>query len=508
MRFSLRKLWMTISIKRKTGIFAAMVILIVALSASFNIWITKVSLGSFGQILNDNSRCHDFQEALDLEIEAFEQYIRNYGEENRSIYQVACVRTERCLWSLPSDAEKMGIERSARTWSVKNAYENYKIYRDDVAGRTKTGREFVDELYRVYSMQEYLQEYTRRLVQVTLTEGNGRYQKEAAFFESIPYLILLFSVGLTIMALQITRIFSSTIAKPILTLEDSARKIGANEFDQPDLEVENRDEIGELVIAFNKMKHSTKGYIDTLKENNEMQELLHKEELERSEMEKQLGSARLELLKSQINPHFLFNTLNMIACTAKLEDAVDTEKMILSLGNLFRYNLKTREQTVTLDRELKIVEDYMYLQKMRFGSRIRYSLDLETDAENAIIPSLSLQPIVENAVVHGLSKKEKGGILHIRIWKTGEILVLSVADTGLGMSRERCEEVSAAMKERRTAKIGIGLGNIYKRVHMMYEKGDLKICSREGRGTVIRLLIPQREEKRGEKTYVSSADRR
>lgn len=94
---------------------------------------------------------------------------------------------------------------------------------------------------------------------------------------------------------------------------------------------------------------------------------------------------------------------------------------------------------------------------MRFGSRIRYSLDLETDAANAVIPSLSLQPLVENAVVHGLSKKENGGILHIRIWKRGEILILSVSDTGLGMSKERCEEVSAAMKERRTSKIGIGL---------------------------------------------------
>lgn len=314
-----------------------MVIVIMALSASFNIWITKVSLGSFGQILNDNSRCHDFQEALDLEIRAFEQYIRNSDEETHSVYQVACVRTERCLWSLPSDPQSVGTERS--------------------------------------------------------------------------------------------------------------------------------------------------------------------------EMEKQLGNARLELLKSQINPHFLFNTLNMIACTAKLKDAADTEKMILSLGNLFRYNLKTREQTVTLNRELRIVEDYMYLQKMRFGSRIRYSLDLETDAANAVIPSLSLQPLVENAVVPGLSKKENGGILHIRIWKRGEILILSVSDTGLGMSKERCEEVSAAMKERRTSKIGIGLGNIYKRVHMMYEKGDLRIYSREGKGTVIQLLIPQKEDKQGGELYVPTADR-
>ena len=327
-------------------------------------------------------------------------------------------------------------------------------------------------------------------------------------FSNIPYIIVAISIALMIIAIWLTKILSNSVAKPIVSLAASTRKIAANDFDEPDLIIENKDEMGELVTAFNVMKHSTKGYIATMKENNKMQELLHKEELERSEMEKQLGSARLELLKSQINPHFLFNTLNMIACTAKLEDAVDTEKMILSLGNLFRYNLKTREQTVTLDRELKIVNDYMYLQKMRFESRIKYRLSLETDAADVIIPSLSLQPLVENAVVHGLSKKETGGILHIRIWKKDRMLILSVADTGLGMSQERCEEVAAAMKEHRTAKIGIGLGNIYKRVHMMYQKGDLRIYSREGKGTVIQLMIPQGEEKQGEEVYVPTADRR
>ena len=114
-------------------------------------------------------------------------------------------------------------------------------------------------------------------------------------------------------------------------------------------------------------------------------------------MEKQLSGARLELLKSQINPHFLFNTLNMIACMAKLEEAVTTERMISSMSSLFRYNLKTSEQIVTLARELKVVQDYMYIQQMRFGSRILYSCDLKVDAEQAMIPAFTLQPVVENA---------------------------------------------------------------------------------------------------------------
>ena len=138
MRPFLRKLWMTISIKRKIGIFAAMVILIMALSASFNVWITNVSLGSFGGILNDNSRCNDFQEALEQEIKAFEHYVRNADQESRDTYRVACVRTERCLWSLPSEYRRIGKERSARTWNIRNAYEGYKVYRDDVDEQKKT----------------------------------------------------------------------------------------------------------------------------------------------------------------------------------------------------------------------------------------------------------------------------------------------------------------------------------------------------------------------------------
>ena len=495
----LRNIWLTISIKKKIGIFAAMVILIMALSATFSICIMNFSLGGFNTILNDNSRCHDFQEALDLEIESFADYIRDATPDTRDQYVLSCVRTERCLRSLPFDYARIGTERYARTWSILNGYETYQAYRDELAETQVRESDFVERLYRVYKMQEYLQTYARRLVQVTLKEGNDSYQEKVPVFYNMPYLILAISAVFMGFVMFLTKILSNALVSPAVLLAQCARKIAKNDFTGEDPSVENRDEMGELVRAFNKMKRSTKGYIDTLKENHRMSELLHREEIERVEMEKQLSGARLELLKSQINPHFLFNTLNMIACMAKLEEAVTTERMISSMSSLFRYNLKTSEQIVTLARELKVVQDYMYIQQMRFGSHILYSCDLKVDAEQAMIPAFTLQPVVENAMVHGLSKKEQGGRVHVRIWEQGKRLVISVADTGLGMSEERLAEVTEAMKERRTSRIGIGLGNIYKRIHMMYKQGEFRIASIEGRGTVIQMFIPQEKHNRGDK---------
>lgn len=495
----IRNLWLSITMKQKLGFYTAMVILIMALSVVFNVHVMDFALGGFNEILDDNSRCHDFQEAMELEVKAFERYVRERTVENREEYVLACVRSERCIRSLPFDYDRIGEERYARTWNVKNGYENYSASREDILNMDTRSEGFISRLYKVYGMQGYIQDYSRRLVQVTLKEGNENYQKRVPVFYNMPYLILLFSVVMMVVAICLTRLLSGTLIQPILRLAHCSRKIARNDFSGEDLTVPNKDEMGELVSAFNKMKHATEGYINTLKKNNEMAELLHKEEMERVEMEKQLDTARLELLKSQINPHFLFNTLNMIGCMAKLEDASTTEKMIFSMGNLFRYNLKTSDQFVPLEQELKVVQDYVYIQQMRFGVRIRYDSSIEVDAGKVIIPAFTLQPVVENAVIHGLSKKESGGRLHLRIWQTEEFVTISVADTGLGMTKEQCRQLEEALKGRKTSRVGIGLGNIYKRIHILYEHGDMRIYSRAGCGTVVQMVIPQ-EEPPGEDT--------
>lgn len=489
----IKNLWLTISLKKKLGAFSFIVILVMGLSIAFNILVMNFSLDSFNVILNDNSLCYDVQEALEQEAFAFEEYARERSWEKAKAYRLACFRTEESIKSLPFDYSRMNQERYARTWNIRNGYEGYCVFRDEVLHMDPEDQGYVDRLYRVYGMQGYLQTYARRLIQATLKEGKSSYQQKVPVLYYIPYMIMAYSIVMIITVICLTKLLSDTLINPMVRLAQCSRKIARNDFSGSDITVENKDEMGELVHAFNKMKHATEGYINTLTEKNEMAGRLHKEELDRIEMEKRLDAARLELLKSQINPHFLFNTLNMIACMAKLEEADTTERMISSMSNLFRYNLKTSEQIVPLAQELKVVTDYMYIQQMRFGTRIAYECKVEVDADETRIPAFTLQPIVENAIIHGLAGKEQGGRINLRVWRKEESVIISVADTGTGIGTERLKELQGALKERKTSRVGIGLGNIYHRIHAMYQNGDFRIYSREGAGTVVQVVIPQKE---------------
>ena len=172
MRDRIKNLWLSTSLKNKIGIFAAAVILVMGLAAAFTVSIVNFSLGSFNEILDDNSRCHDFQEAMDLERQAFEKYIRDRGEETHGEYVTACVRTERCISSLPFDYRRIGENRYARTWNVKNGYEGYRALRDEVAAMRTGELDFVRSLSKVYRMQEYLQEYALSLIHIFITKSS------------------------------------------------------------------------------------------------------------------------------------------------------------------------------------------------------------------------------------------------------------------------------------------------------------------------------------------------
>lgn len=476
----LYRAWLLLPLSRKVGTVTVLAALAVSFSVVMNLLTAAFGMNGFREILEDNSRSTAFLSAMEAESRTFKSMVREATDENRLLYEEACRETEKALEALPYDYREIGEDRYARTWSVKNSYDTYVKRRDLFLAMTKEEPEYVDKLYDIYQMQNYLKSYAGSLQEMNVTAGNKRYERQVALFLVIPGLTLVWGAMALASVVWLNRSVDRHIIGPVQALAEDSGRIAANDYSGPEIRTEGEDEIADLVRAFFRMKAAMQGYIETLEEKHEM--------------EKQLEAVRLQLLKNQINPHFLFNTLNTIAGSAEMEEAETTEKMIQALSRLFRYNLKSTASVMPLEREKKVVEDYIYLQKMRFGSRIRYTSDCSPESLEVLVPVFALQPLVENAIVHGLAAKPEGGRLHIRSWLAGGRLYVAVTDTGMGIGSRRLAEIRKELETGQSGKTGIGIGNISKRLRTMYPDGELLIDSREGKGTVVRMAFTAMED--------------
>ena len=499
-----RNYWLGLPIGSKMKAFIVLLLLVVLIAAGFNIYTIQFSVGDVNRILEEISQCESAQDAMTNEEAAFQVFVRDPSIENLSALNRASVHTLSSISLLPYDYEEIGAERFARTWRVKNAYQNYSSQRDLICASFSdpsvpdSEQEWVDRLYQVYDMQSYLSSYLQSLSQLTVDYASDVYDLKYPMIQSIPYFQAIFYLLLILVSLSFVGYLTRTILTPIEKLASASRSISQGQLEETDIQVSNRDELGELVDSFNRMKHATKKNIQALEENQRLAEQLHKEEMDRAEMEKRLETTRMDLLQSQIKPHFLFNTLNTISGMAELEDAEKTDSMIRSLSRLFRYNLHTTDQFVSFSQELEVARDYLYLQRMRFGDRVQYELPDPTAPESAVfgstmVPVFLLQPLVENAVIHGIAKKEQGGKITISTEQTDDAFHIQVSDTGVGMDPDTLQGLMSALRgEPSDVRVGIGIGNLYKRLETLYGPGSMQISSTAGEGTQVNITIPIR----------------
>jgi sensor histidine kinase YesM len=260
------------------------------------------------------------------------------------------------------------------------------------------------------------------------------------------------------------------------------------------------------------MAKSIKEMVEGLKEKAELEALLHEEELALVSMGKALREAQFMNLQEQMKPHFLFNALNTIARSALLEKAPRTEALSMGLATLLRATLRDSGPLSSLDDELALAQAYLEFQRARFGERLQWKIDVPSPLRCARVPRLMVQPLVENAVRHGLEPKVEGGFLSIRARMRGGNLTLWVLDNGIGISSERLVEVRAGVAaalsrlcERKKSfaepdlsveyslleGTGIGLTNLATRFGILYgDRCRFDIVSRPERGTLVRVAIP------------------
>jgi sensor histidine kinase YesM len=234
-----------------------------------------------------------------------------------------------------------------------------------------------------------------------------------------------------------------------------------------------------------------------------IQEELHNKNLElmeevklRSKVEASLKEADLKALQAQINPHFLFNVLNTIGRLALLEGADKTQEMIYAFSDMMRYTLKKeKNNVVTLKEEMEHVQNYLAIQKMRLGNRLDYSVKIDQEAEDIFCPFMTIQPFVENAIIHAIEPNAKGGKVRIIAKANKEIVELKILDDGVGIPKDRIDKIldgsyESGGQEKNT---GIGINNANKR--LMYYYGvdyGVDIQSVPEEGTEITINIPRK----------------
>jgi Putative regulator of cell autolysis len=208
--------------------------------------------------------------------------------------------------------------------------------------------------------------------------------------------------------------------------------------------------------------------------------------IEKEMLEKKINDLEAKNMSLVVNPHFLFNTLNCIARIAYFENSHTTEELIYCLSDLLRYNLKQADQLHTIASEIDNIEKYLHIQKVRFKNRLEYEIDISEDIKAFRIPNMVIQPIVENALIHGITPKRDGGRIKISADKFHDKIIISIADNGNGFPKEVLEQI----KEDEN-KMGLGFRSTDKRLKQIYGNSyGLEITKSDYSGSTVTVTIP------------------
>lgn len=310
-----------------------------------------------------------------------------------------------------------------------------------------------------------------------------RYNLENSYQEIRSNTILIICISV-ILLLFLYYFYSKKTNKPILQLKTAMEKVQNGELDTR-VEVYSNDEIGFLAKGMNQMTKNLQEHIKRVY----IAEIRQRE-------------AEIKTLKTQIQPHYLYNTLDVIRMTAVMNDDYQTAGLLDGLSGQLKYLIGGAREIVTLRDEIENVENYFKIVRVRYENRFGLDINVNEDFLDLRVPQLILQPVVENSVKYGLRPKEENGIIAINVQVEGERLLISVMDNGLGMSQQKLREVQELLenketvKHARSKKASIGLKNAHDRIKLILgEEYGMEIISYEGMGTIVKFSLPVMREK-------------
>ena len=284
---------------------------------------------------------------------------------------------------------------------------------------------------------------------------------------------VLVAAILMIVALVLSNLISRNITRPLQQLRDSMARVQEGDFRAAEVEVTSRNEVGSLTRSFNVM-------------TSRIQELMKQNIYEQQQKRK----SELKALQSQINPHFLYNTLDSIIWMAEGKKNEEVVVMTASLARLLRQSISNEEEQVPIGQEVEYARSYLTIQKMRYKDKLEFQIQVDAQIMGVPIIKLVLQPLIENAIYHGLKYKEGKGLLIVRGYREGENAVIQIKDNGAGMDEQTLSHIFEKHKVNYRSN-GVGVYNVQKRLQLYYGMDyGITYSSRQGEGTTASIVIP------------------
>ena len=447
------------------------------------------ALEKINTVFSSNISFNELSDSLNKTHQGLTGFLETKGTDDFELYYASSLDVKNISRSLNSNVADNSIKLSER--DIRNMLDTY-LKTADEAVTAKRGRK-IDEYTAKYEectrIKDYLNTYIYSVNNEQFRTNSETYM---ALVNSLRYTeimsMLIFAVA-SVMNVLLIVILTSTITRPLTRLSAKADEIsqGSPENVEP-LEVYSDDEVGKVTRAFNEMLASIKDYIARIRT-----QLITQSEMKEKNllMETHLKDAQLKYLQSQINPHFLFNTLNAGAQLAMMEGADRTVEYIRNMADFFRYNVKKSSETVKLSEEIELVDSYMYILNVRYAGEMLFEKDIDESLLNVMVPSMIIQPLVENSIKYGIKDLEPGeGKVTLSVYREDGFACIRVSDNGIGTDEEIIEKIMNHEKKPSETR-GVGITNVMARLDLYYNNKEVfEMKSRKNEGTHVTIKIP------------------
>ena len=493
----LEKMWNNASIITKILItFIIPITLILGINISVYVGVNRM-IERIDEIYLSNVRLNELSESLGLLQSSVEEYLKNKTSKALTDYYRYDQEYRDIVAKISETTAK-----TPQGYMEQNIVNQSKKYLS-VAGDTiqaKRGRN-VEKYRKLYEEAEVLYGDLKTCIYSLNNEqfirNTDNYYSLLSTFKYMEMISIIILVVIAFTNITVILILTRSLMAPLVRLSEAAGDVAEGNFDVVIDDTDAKDEISVMSKAFKQMTMRLQTYIQEIRASMRRESELKEHELM---MENRMREVELINLQAQINPHFLFNTLNAGAQLAMMEGSDKTVEFIQTMADFFRYNIKKINMDATIGEEVALVDKYIYILNVRFTGEIHYEAKVDEDVTDVRIPSMILQPIVENAVNHGIRNISWEGHIALTITRDSEFVYISIKDNGAGMLKEDIEKIltgnASKIAKDHSDSNGVGMSNVIERLKIYTGRDDVLSINSDGpgKGTEFIVKLPLTKE--------------